>query len=352
MPEIMLYDLALVAKALGKKLPDEASDDADFDAVMDSALNKPTYRVKSADSDRDELLQAMLDDPRGPARHVAVADHDTLQGIDAVMRDAPNISDAIGLVRRAAMLSWATGAPLAIPPILLLGPPGVGKTFAARRLAHALRVPFAEVSLATSDDTAAICGHSLSWRGARLGLLARTLLDDPGRCASPVVLVDEIDKVSPWHSREQPLAIFHALLEPENARCFKDEFLEVPVRADHVTWLLTANDASDISPSLIDRLTVVTVAAPTSEQQMGIAAAIYRSSIDGQLDAFEPILADAVLDAVGDVPPRQVRRILMLALGFAAGAGRRRLTADDVRAAAKFGSQVTARTRIGFHGGS
>ena len=351
MPEINLYDLADVARALGKKPPDEMSDGLEFDAVIDKAVRRPAFRVQSADSDRDEILQEMLDDPRGPARRLAVADHETLRGIDAVMRDAPNLAEALGLVRRAAMLSWATGAPLVVPPILLLGPPGVGKTYAARRVAKALRVPFAEISLATSDDTAAICGHSLSWRGARLGLLARTLLDDPGRCASPVMLVDEVDKVSPWHSREQPLAIFHALLEPENSQRFKDEFLEVPVRADFVTWLLTANDVSDISPSLIDRLTVVTVAAPTSEQQMGIAAAIYRSLIDGQLDAFEPILADAVLDAVGDVPPRQVRRVLMLALGFAAGAGRRRLTADDVRAAAKFGSHA-ARTRIGFHGGS
>ena len=351
MPEINLYNLADVARALGKKPPDCTPSDGDFDAMMDAAIKRPAYRVKSADSDRDELLQAMLDDPRGPARRLAVADHDTLCAIDTVLQDAPNLSEAVGLVRRAAMLSWATGAPLAIPPILLLGPPGVGKTYAARRVAIALRVPFAEISMATSDDTAAICGHSLSWRGARLGLLARTLLDNPARCASPVVLVDEIDKVSPWHAREQPLAIFHALLEPENARRFQDEFLEVPMRADHVTWLLTANSVEDIAPSLIDRLTVVTIAAPTADQRALIAAAIYRSLIDGQLTAFEPILADAVLDAIGDVPPRQVRRTLVIAMGFAAGVGRRRLTADDVRAAAKFGSHA-ARTRIGFHGGS
>ena len=104
MPEIDLYDLTDVAHALGKKPSGDPSDDGGLDAMMDAAMKRPAFRVKSADSDRDELLQAMLDDPRGPARRLAVADHDTLCAIDAVLRNAPNLDEAIGLVRRAATL--------------------------------------------------------------------------------------------------------------------------------------------------------------------------------------------------------------------------------------------------------
>ncbi len=351
MPDIMLYDPVLVAKTLGENAPSPIlNEDADLETVV---ARSPAFVVRTPDTDRDQALRTIADDPRGPMRSLAVADHDVLVAIDALARDAPNLAEPIGVVRRAAMLSWATHAPIAVPPILMLGPPGVGKTRTARLIAQALRVPYAELCMASADDPSALVGHSLSWRGARMGRLASPLLNNEARSGSPVFVLDEIDKANAHHAMEQPLAFLHNLLEPENAKVFEDEFLGVPIRADHVLWVMTANDVGRIPPSLLDRMLVLTVAAPTPEQQARIATALYRGLIANQLDPFQPDLDDAVLHALGHIPPRQAKRVLQLALGFAVAKGRRRLAAEDVHAAGHLASRESSCTRpIGFMTGS
>ena len=124
---------------------------------------------------------------------------------------APNFSEVTGVVLRAIALSIQTDTPLSIPPLIFVGPPGVGKTFFSRSLAQALSVPYAEYSMALADDPGELVGHTLSWRGARPGLVARTLIE--GWSAAPVILVDEVEKTQ-WSNYGNPLDVFHTLLEP------------------------------------------------------------------------------------------------------------------------------------------
>ena len=128
--------------------------------------------------------------------------------------------------------------------------PGLGKTWLARRLADAIGVPMGEYSFASGDDPGVLTGHSLSWRGARAGIVARTLLF--GQHIGPLIFVDEADKATSLRG-EDPTDCLHALLEPEKARRFVDQFLDLPIRADHVIWILTANNIDGLRPSLIDR---------------------------------------------------------------------------------------------------
>ena len=110
-----------------------------------------------------------------------------------------------------------------------------------------------------ADDAGAIVGHSLSWRGARPGLVARTLLEGPS--AAPVILVDEIDKAG-WRVQGDPTDVLLSLLEPENAQAFVDAYIEAPIRADHIQWLCTANDTAMLRTSLLDRLLVAPIEPP------------------------------------------------------------------------------------------
>jgi ATP-dependent Lon protease len=111
-----------------------------------------------------------------------------------------------------------------------------------------------------ADDPGVLIGHSLSWRGCRAGLLARTLIEYTS--ASPLVFVDEIDKAL-WNDHGDPLDMFHTLPEPENARAFVDAYIaEAPVRADMAFWIATANDVSGLKPSLLDRFLVLTIEPP------------------------------------------------------------------------------------------
>jgi hypothetical protein len=192
----------------------------------------------------------MSENPRGPGRLAPIGTPETIRAVEALSAAAPNFSEVSGVVLRAIALSMQTDTPLSIPPLLFLGPPGIGKTFFSRSLAQALAVPYAELSMALSDDPGELVGHSLSWRGARPGLVARTLIE--GWSVAPVLLVDEVEKTQ-WSNYGNPLDPFHSLLEPESARAFRDAYLDIPLRADRILWFFTANEIDTLRSSLIDR---------------------------------------------------------------------------------------------------
>ena len=176
-------------------------------------------------------------------------------------------------------------------------------------------------------------------------LVARTLLEGPS--ASPVLLVDEIDKAL-WSDHGDPRDVFHTLLEPENARRFIDAYLETPIRTDHVIWLATANDVVALRPSLVDRLLVLAIDAPSAEQRATVARSIFADLIASYGDSVAAAIGDDVVQALADAPPRQVRQLMQLALGFAAEARRRHVTPDDVRSASRQLSAGLQKPSFGF----
>jgi ATP-dependent Lon protease len=318
MKQLPIYDAFELAQQLAR-----LGQDSDVTAV----LEQPT-----PEGERARFLRQVLFDKRGPDRDLVEADAEMITRLQQLADIAPNFTAAIGVVIRAARLSLQTRRPLVIPPLLLVGPPGAGKTFFARSCAKAIATRYAEVSMNLADDAGAIVGHSLSWRGARPGLVARTLLEGPS--AAPVILIDEIDKAG-WRVQGDPTDVLLSLLEPENAQAFVDAYIEAPIRADHIQWLCTANDTAMLRTSLLDRLLVAPIEPPTAEQRATVVRSIYARIANAYTGEFAADIGDDVVEALADAPPRQARRVIQLALGFAAEAHRRHLTPHDVRQASK-----------------
>ena len=177
-----------------------------------------------------------------------------------------------------------------------------------------------------------------------MGVVTEAILG--GETGNPLIVLDEIDKFV-THSSEKPHNALLNLLEPENACALVDEYLRVPFDLSGCLILATANDLDVLPPFIQDRFLIVTVASPDSAMLRAIAGRIAAEIIAAHGDAFaQP--DDAVAVRLASTHPRGIRRLVTLALGFAAADGRRHLTVADVAAAAAIPGTGSARRPIGF----
>src|SRR5882672_2643008 len=214
-------------------------------------------------------------------------------------------------------------------PMLLLGEPGLGKTYFAKKLAHALGTGFEFVSMSSLTAGWVLTGASAQWHNARPGKVAQTLIE--GEYANPVVVLDEVDKTG-GDSRYDPMGALYALLERDTASHFKDEFIDVDMDASHILWIATANDENVIPEPILNRMNVYPIERPDAEGSRRIAIAVYREILDAHHWPFPPEPPDAVIERLATVPPRDMRKLLLDAFGTARLANRDYLVAGDIDA--------------------
>jgi len=264
-----------------------------------------------------------------------------LPEMDSLFEALPNFTEVLEDIRRQLALCVDTEDSVELPPMLLLGEPGIGKTHFARKLSELLGTGYGWVPMSSLTAGWVLSGASSQWKNAKPGKVFDTFLN--GEYANPVIVVDEIDKASA-DGQYDPLGALYELLEAKTATRFVDEFAEVPIDASGAVWLATANDAGRIPEPLLSRLTVYEIEAPNAEGAARIARNIY-GEIRGAHDwgrQFPEELGSAALERLASLPPREMRRALLSAFGRAKIDGRREIGPDDIQD----GRQK--KSRIGF----
>ena len=231
-------------KELGKlaKTPFGAAEGTVIRTYLDTCLDFP-FSKKTTDTVTVEEARKILD-----------ADHDGLQKVKerilefvAVKQFSPDVKNQI---------------------ICLVGPPGVGKTSVAASVARALKRKYARVSLGGMHDEAEIRGHRKTYVGAMPGRIVTALIN--AKVQNPVIVLDEIDKMAN-DFRGDPTSALLEVLDPEQNKCFRDNFMEIPIDLSDSLFIATANSYEGIPAPLLDRMEIIEISTYTDSEKFAIA---------------------------------------------------------------------------------
>lgn len=263
-----------------------------------------------------EIINPFLSDP-------SLAPFDKLAGLH------PHFGEVIDFVKIQVVRCKTNAKPLRIPPVLLHGGPGLGKSHFTRDLSVALGTVCRLCSWDGAASNTTLLGSDRKWGNSAIGVLFDLVC--LGDCANPVLLLDELDKVG-RDTRDDPLAPLHSLLEPSTAMQVRDASLDFVFDASLVTWIATANHVMFIPSSLRSRFREFHIVHPTAEEAITLAFSVAADVIEKTASPdFAKPKREVVL-RLAHLTPREIYQVVEEAVGRAALNQRTRLEVSDLPA--------------------
>jgi hypothetical protein len=274
-----------------------------------------------------------------------VRPHSWREDLEELTLELPAFRQAIEIIRNAHVISSLTGHPPSIPPLLLVGPPGVGKSYFCGRLIDVLKSGSKWMSLDQPTAGSSLRGGDKHWSTSSHGSLYELLA--LGETANPVIILDEIDKAARRHSSGEVdmLGQLYSALEPETARRITDGSLDVELDASLVFYVATANSLKTLGAALLSRFEVIQVGLPSPAERMESATRIVSSCL-ARIGVLHFIgVSRGAVRVLSDYSPRVIRRAVEKAVGAAVVAGIRMVSDVEIEKVLGIAAQPAATGR-------
>lgn len=235
--------------------------------------------------------------------------------LDDLETQFPVFAEVVAYVRGAISISMLEKSAPILLPILLVGNPGVGKTYFTSRLAKLLNAPFSTIQANTMQSNSTLSGSSSFWSNAVPGKIFKSLVY--GSYGNPTILLDEIDKIGTGLQYD-PMASLFQILDFDSAKLFCDLCYEwLPIDASRVVYICTANTASLPEP-ILSRMRVFYIPDLSGHQCRQVIYQIFNDLKKRLPEAiWNMSLDDDTIQCLIALPARTVRNTLMEAVGRA-----------------------------------
>lgn len=319
------------------------------DVEKDAAAMESRSQDAEAKSRKSAIHKLMAS--RGEYRKLARIPSDWRQQLDEIEASFPNFVEVVDYLRGMfVMAELGDGVPR-IDPLLLDGPPGVGKSFFSERMARFLGSGFRRINMENAQTNAQLVGSDEFWSNSKGGAVLEVLVESDW--GNPVFYVDEVDKAG-GRLDYDPMSALYGLLEPGTAANFRDQSIPgIHLDASRIYWILTSNVAALIPEPILSRVRRFDVPNPTPTQAANILNNIYgQVQVEVKLPApWEP-LGQEVVGLLVCVSPRRQKQLLHEAIGRALYAGRNAITSADLRIPSDAGNGDDVAKESGYYNGS
>jgi ATP-dependent Lon protease len=241
-----------------------------------------------------------------------------LEKLDELYETFPHFESVIKHMENLMILQEKGDKSFYIPPLLLGGGPGIGKTFFCNTLSELVNTRFEVINMESVTANFVLTGGNAQWNSADTGKIFKTLFHEDNNMINPIILLDELEKGG-GDSRYGVHNALLPLLERYTAKKFKDECIPLEIDASYIVWFATANDLDKISAPIKSRFDIFSVPNPTPNQRKALIKGIYKKVREGNSwgHYFDENLPEESLDMLANLmapgAARDLRKSITLA---------------------------------------